>query len=410
MLLRSRIVLAIAAAFLLTPAAVLNAQPLYESQVQRPDSAGAVQSPSGPTAFARPSGNQMYDLGFMGTPMPGFGIQVQSVQPNGPLTRMTSATNPAMGVHTAEPGDIIVAINNVPVQTMQALQAQLAASGGRCTMTLRNVRSGIEELWSVVATEVGPAPPVPPAVVYSLQIGGQELPGQGIRVQSVTPGGAATRMTDPLNPVGPPMQMDPGDVISSINGMPTRTGAEYQAAMQSLAATGGRGQLTLLDVRTGQLRTFNFVAMAEPVANPVPDQRPPAPVLDPNSPRKIHIVLAGQSGTTVDAFNKSVDKSLTDLQSMLGFLGTDQNNQTGQPDFEGSRTVLSGANCTAQNIKQTLTALQAGPNDTIFFYYVGHGANDANGHYFQLASTGGFDLARREVAQIIDYWLVVCIL
>ncbi|MEM7454976.1 MAG: hypothetical protein AAF456_11555 [Planctomycetota bacterium] len=424
-----------AALLILTVGSFAAAQPVDFAGSS--NAAGAVQNPGGPTAFARPAGNQAYDLGFSGSVMPGVGIQIQFVQPNGPMSQMTSATNPALGINTAEQGDIIVAVNNAPVQSMQALQAALAASGGRCTITLRNVRTGANELWNVMAMPV--AGPMQPAVVYSLQIGGQEVPGQGIRIQSVTPGGAATRMADPFNPAGPPMQMDIGDIITSVNGMPTRSGAEFQAAMQTLAVSGGQGQLTLIDVRTGQMRTFNFVAVPTPANNPVPNPpvpNPPVPnppmpnpnpnvnpnpnpnvnpnpnpninpnpnsgpQLDPNSPRKVHVVIAGQSGTAETAFNSIVEISLRELENMLGLFATSDNNQSGQPDFLGSKTILRGDQCTAQNIKQTLMNLPTNPNDTIFFYYVGHGANDTNGHYFQLAQTGGFDLPRREVAQIM---------
>ncbi|MEM7456694.1 MAG: hypothetical protein AAF456_20285 [Planctomycetota bacterium] len=138
--------------------------------------------------------------------------------------------------------------------------------------------------------------------------------------------------------------------------------------------------------------------------NPSPNPVNPNPAnpANPNprtqAPRKIHLIICGQSGTTNAAFNSTIEVNLTrftdpaiGLLSMVG------------PQFTASETILEGSNCTSDRILSTINNLNVNPNDAIFFYYTGHGANWNNRHYFQLRgnANGGNDLPRSDVEQAL---------
>ncbi|MEM7454711.1 MAG: caspase family protein [Planctomycetota bacterium] len=108
--------------------------------------------------------------------------------------------------------------------------------------------------------------------------------------------------------------------------------------------------------------------------------------------RRVHVVIAAQSGTPVAPFNSMVEMSLTKMQDLMTKIG---------PEFKGSETVLSAGQCSADNIVSVLQNLNPAPQDTIFFYYSGHGANELGRHYFALRESGGRDLPRDEVAAIL---------
>lgn len=344
---------------------------------------------------------QQYDLQFMGVPT-AQGYLVQSVTPGGAATRLQSAINPAQ-TGALEPNDLVVAINGISINSGAQLQqaiASLGSTGGQVRLTLRDVRTGLVSDWMFQAANkgFGPGPPTPgPATgaKYELKIQGQLLPGQGIQITSVTPGGPATRLQSPSNPNF--AAMENGDVIVSINGFPVLTAQQYEAAMASLAATGGRAKIGLLDVRTGSVSNWttqaDLIGTPNPSPNPNPGPGPgPGPNPNPNpglaGPGKIHILLVGMSATSSTGFNSSVKESLRQLNNVVDGI---------QPGVLGSRATLADNQCTAPNIIGSINSIPVSPNDSIFVYYVGHGANDVSrGHYFDFPS-GQQDLPRATV-------------
>lgn len=339
------------------------------------------------------SPQEQFSLGFTGVEVAGAGIQIQAIDPNGPFSRLRTPGNPYSQTMTAEAGDFLVAINGVPTTSMTALQGQLAAlvqTNGYCVITLRNIRTGVNENFETTAIRIGSSNPVnpnPPS--YTLQITGEGIPGQGIRVIQIVPDGVAARLRDPLNPAGGNIYLDPGDIIIAINGKPTRSAEEYQAALAALQSTSGRMQLTIIDVRTGQQRMLQGVASTDADPNLGPGNNP-----NPNlSVRKIHIIVCGQSGTSREAFNTCIRRSLQELDQMLTRI---------DDQFVASKLILRDADCNANTIRNRLQNLRVSPEDTIFFYYTGHGAQDSNGHFLQTSATSGNDLRRTEITELIQ--------
>lgn len=109
-----------------------------------------------------------------------------------------------------------------------------------------------------------------------------------------------------------------------------------------------------------------------------------------NLPRRIHFLICGL--TNDGKIGPSVDVSLNELTTVL--------QQQIEPQLVASFVVLKGRDCTAPSIMSMIDRLNVSPADTLFVYYIGHGAYDTNlangdaaeGHFFQIDSG---DLPRR---------------
>jgi hypothetical protein len=346
------------------------------------------------------------------------GVMVTQVDSNGPAARLTSPNYP--GFTSMHPGNIIVSVNYQPTPDKQRLavaMSGLAATGGRAVLTLRNSATGVESAWNIEAVPAGDVPPPPgvdwpPRSDYDLQVTGQIVPGGGLQVTSVQPGGAATRVSDPFNPanVG---ALEPGDLILAINGVPIQSQAQYRQLLSQLATTAGKGQITIRNVRNGLNENWNVVAARvtgftpnpdpTPVPNPAPWPPPfPGPDLTPNpnpvpapGTRRVHFVICGQSATGQAGFDASVKVTMSKMRSLIS--------DYVDPRFVATNTFLTETQCTAQNIMQTIQNLNASPGDSIFFFYSGHGARDAvQGHFLDLGLGSDYgDLPRTTVANAI---------
>lgn len=147
-------------------------------------------------------------------------------------------------------GDIITSINGMPTTTLQQLQAAIDNSGGRFQVEGRDVRDGVFKLFP---PQPGPRPKatVPPklgvildaAIVYVRAPEGRR---EGVRIHSVTPGTSAAGL------------LEPGDVVISINNIPTPTIDAFQKAVAEAGAIVRiRGQ----NVRTGNVEWFQPILM-----------------------------------------------------------------------------------------------------------------------------------------------------
>jgi hypothetical protein len=104
----------------------------------------------------------------------------------------------------------------------------------------------------------------------------------------------------------------------------------------------------------------------------------------------VHVLLIGL--TDDQSIGPNASTSLANMQSLLkSFL----------PPEKLRLQVLSGSDCNAETILQRVRAIGSGPDDSVFCYYFGHGAYDAQigrgdpsgGHHLQIRPSG--DLPRR---------------
>ena len=206
------------------------------------------------------------------------------------------------------------------------------------------------------------APKATLPVGYRLQV--WVVPGtRGMKVQYVEPGGVSTRLwTETERPL--PIQID--DEIVSVNGTATPNLGSLREALNQLGVTQGIAKLGIYN-RTSRQVEFCSVR-AQPIGEPI-------------SNRKIHFLIFGQSATVNPAFNALQEISMMDHEQVIfhhiGF------------EFLGTVLMKSGAECTASEMLRSIEMLQVGPNDTIVFYFNGHGAHDDRGHYFFLNDPPG---------------------
>ena len=190
-------------------------------------------------------------------------------------------------------------------------------------------------------------------------------PNGGSRVVEVPAGSPATKMWSPLHKKN--FTLEAGDEIMSVNGVASPSS---DAVIRGLAKTkNGVATLRVLNKNTGGVETF-FV--------------------DPgrvNAGRKIHYVIVGQ--TNDRSIGKLASHNLEHLDMLTRHI---------RSELIGSSQILAGERCEANAIKSAISAIDAKPNDSIFVYYIGHGAHDSNGHRFTLDGT---DLYRKEVRKIL---------
>ena len=344
---------------------------------------------------------QQYVLGINVNETGGYGVQIASVDPGGPMTRMSSPYEASY--HTAEPGDVIVAVNGMQTPTRPALSqalGTLGASNGQCNLSLRNIRTGQVEQWTVQAqlrttTLRPPTPwpqpqpqPQPQPAQFDLGISGRFI-SSGFLITNIAPGGPATRVQNQWGQSG---YLEINDVINTINGYPIYSETDYRNALAGLASTGGRAELGIIDINTGQMQPWTITATGgggfnpnpwpDPNPNPWPD---PNPNPNPGGIGRIHLLICGAPDQDVAS---SVNASLGGLNGII--------QQQISPNLIASNTVLRDSNCSAQSILQAVDQLNPGPNDSVFMYYIGHGAFDdrVGGHFFDFSD---YDLPRSEV-------------
>ncbi|MEM7454975.1 MAG: caspase family protein [Planctomycetota bacterium] len=231
---------------------------------------------------------------------------------------------------------------------------------------------------------------------YTLQFKGAERPGQGIEITEVTADGPLTKLRYTSAPSLGDQSISAGDLIVEIDRVGIRNLATFRRQMAALGDNDGSGEI-LVKRRDGYYWRYNVNAV--PVAPPTPpaqddddedEENLPTvrTVTDNDSARRVHFLICGQSGTTRKHFNDSITTSIDNMNGLIEAQVHDH--------FIGSTTVIR--ECTAAKIRDALRDLSVGPDDTIFFYYTGHGQCDRNNqHVFSLRQTGGYDVMRNEV-------------
>jgi S1-C subfamily serine protease len=154
------------------------------------------------------------------------GLYIWAPRPGGPAARLG-----------LERGDVILSVDGSPTGTVTAYRSAIQASTGIVTLTFRDVRTG--QIKSDKITLDRPVRSRRPAEDKpSLGVAAIGMPGQGVKVAAVSPNSPAAIL-----------QLDPGDVITHINGQFIDSVDDFRTA---IASSDDEMIFTLINVRTGQ--------------------------------------------------------------------------------------------------------------------------------------------------------------
>ncbi len=209
------------------------------------------------------------------------------------------------------------------------------------------------------------------------------LSGGGLQVKCIDPGSPTSSMIreDDPNTTG---ALEAGDVVTAVDGNRITSLSEYYRLMRN---AGEEVVIRVEDVRTGAAIDWRV----KTVRVQVPPIDTAAKNLNDGDVR-IHVVYAAL--TEAERLGVFIQQDLRPMENMI----------TGLIDKDrlASFTKVYGDNCSADGIRAAVDALDVRANDSVFFYYEGHGAYDENlasgdpayGHHFQLAGGG---LLRKEL-------------
>lgn len=200
----------------------------------------------------------------------------------------------------------------------------------------------------------------------------------GLHIKTVDPTGPGAR----LQPVSDPnsrASLEPDDHITKIDGIRVNTVDEL---ILRLGQSGGQAVLTVLDKNTG--KEFDYIASSESDDLVLPDSRN-------HEIGKVVTVLIGL--TDDEKLSDSIKMSMNQLETIM---------REGLPQDELLLRTITGTECNARTILKSIDDVPADPTDTLFVYYLGHGAYDSRyaagdpsgGHYMQIPSG---DILRRTI-------------
>ena len=318
---------------------------------------------------------QQYQLGFVPGNSP-HGVLVQTVTQGGPMTKLIGANGQQV---YAEARDVVVSVNGqrTPnVQVLRSVLANLSATGGRASIQLMNHRDGVIGSYSVQATAVqssnqSSSPTLTGQPASYSGVGVTAAPGRvgntsGMVIQSAASNSPLLRMRDAT---GNQIKVDPGDLIVAIGGRATTSGQSLVNAYQN---AGQSFQISLYDSRTGRVTQFTASK-----GGAGPKVQPP-----PQRTARIFVLMLGMTDQNIAS---SVSAS---MRRMAGIVQT----QIQRSTLGAEPVTLHGSNYTANHITQAIRGFNAGPNDAIFVYYIGHGSYENGGHVLNLSR--GNKLAR----------------
>jgi hypothetical protein len=201
-----------------------------------------------------------------------------------------------------------------------------------------------------------------------------EFTAQGARVLAVNPAGPGAWMRLPDGTRG---ILEPGDLVTAVDGMPVRGLPNYYSAMNA----GGRNKrLTVRDRNTGREAVWD-VRAAEVV--------PPGPDPNPNPRRATGVKILLVADTDDGKIGKFIEVSLGRLREQFEQI-------PGLPPERVQLRVLTGARVNAKTIMDEVNALRPGPTEAVLYYHLGHGEYDprkaagdpSGGHLFSLKDGG----------------------
>jgi S1-C subfamily serine protease len=164
-----------------------------------------------------------------------FGIHASESQ-GGLYIWATVSGGPAARLRL-ERGDVIVSIDGVATNTVDAYRSAIRTSTGIIEVTFRDVRTKAVRR-DKVTLDRGARSPNQLKPRPSLGVQTEDLPGKGIKVVAITPNSPAALL-----------QLDPGDIVTHINGRFVDNLADFRRAIES---SDDEMAFTLIDVRTGQ--------------------------------------------------------------------------------------------------------------------------------------------------------------
>jgi S1-C subfamily serine protease len=154
------------------------------------------------------------------------GLYIWATHPGGPADRLR-----------LEQGDMIVAIDGIATNTVDAYRSAIKASTGVVDVTFRDVRTG-QVRADKVTLDRGALARTRPGLRPSLGVHAEDLPGKGMKVVAIVPQSPAALL-----------QLDPGDIVTHINGQFVDNDADFRRAIES---SDDEMVFTLIDVRTGK--------------------------------------------------------------------------------------------------------------------------------------------------------------
>ena len=288
------------------------------------------------------------------------GLIVDKVNADSPFQKMESFETGR--IRTLRVGERISSLGDGTLGSVREFNQQINQSKhrhGRMLVTVHSADGSSQEDFLVQAQPLKQNN-------YRLGINAAPGPNGGSSVIDVPAGSPATKMWSPTQ-TEKNIALEVGDEIMSVNGVAAPNTA---AVIQGLSnCKNGVATLKVLNVRTGNVETF----FAHPRrVNPGP---------------KIHYVIVGQ--TDDRSIGEHARRNLEQLEMFTRHI---------RSEFIGSSQILEGRRCNAKDIKNAVSAIDSGPDDAIFVYYIGHGTYDSNGHRFAL---DGSDLYRKEIRQIV---------
>ncbi len=154
------------------------------------------------------------------------GLYIWATHPGGPAARLG-----------LEQGDVILSIDGVATNTVDAYRSAIQASTGIIDVTFRDVRTKAVRR-DKVALDRGARSRNQPKLRPGLGVQTEDLPGKGVKVVAIVPNSPAALL-----------QLDPGDIVTHINGRFVDNLADFRQAIES---SDDEMVFTLINIRTGQ--------------------------------------------------------------------------------------------------------------------------------------------------------------
>ncbi len=154
------------------------------------------------------------------------GLYIWATHPDGPAARLR-----------LEQGDMILSIDGVATNTVDAYRSAILASNGTIDLTFRDVRTG-EVRREKVTLDRGARSRNQPKLRPGLGVQTEDLPGKGVKVVAIVPNSPAALL-----------QLDQGDIVTHINGRFVDNLADFRQAIES---SDDEMVFTLINIRTGQ--------------------------------------------------------------------------------------------------------------------------------------------------------------
>lgn len=177
--------------------------------------------------------------------------------------------------------------------------------------------------------------------------------------------------------------LENGDIVTHVNGSQIRSLNDYYSIMDR--TTGEEVVLSIVDKNTN--KAFQWSVKPTKVVGKL------AQIEAPTTNRVAHVRLIGL--TDDESIGESISVSLNDLRIAL---------ESAVPRERLDLKLLEGSDCSFYTVMQELDSLRSSSNpaDSIFVYYMGHGAYDprygsgdpSGGHFFQMPQ---IDLLRRQL-------------